>query len=392
MTKKQRKIEYNELEQELDIESFRDHIFEYFQNVQDPRRQQNITFKVEHVFFIIIAALLAGANNISQISLFCSVKKNWLKKLLGCESLPCYGTIWWTLARIKPEAMRCMLQGWLQILPEDLRDKVLAIDGKHLCGTRDSKSGKSLHLVSLFAAESGFVLAQHPVEEKSNEITAIPEVLDSVDVTGAVITIDAMGCQKGIAKNIIDKGANYVLALKGNAGLIHDELCNFFEQAQAVGYEGVNHSVFSEEDRGHGRFVKRVVRSVTDLEWLPQAKDWGGLKSIIEIQSTRVVKNVTSTEKRYYISSMCVEAERLARIIRSHWAIENNLHRQLDVNFLEDDSTVNVGCAAENLAIFRRMVLNILGSGKGLSRRRKTASWDEGYLTDLVMNFFIKYF
>jgi predicted transposase YbfD/YdcC len=286
-----------------------------------------------------------------------------------------------------------LLQNWLQGLPHELQDQVLAIDGKRLRGTQVESSIKPfLHLVSLFAVDSGIVVAHCPVEDKSNEITAIPEILNDVNIEGAIVTIDAMGCQKSIAKTICAKGADYVLALKGNAGLIHDEISNFFEQAEKAKYDGVEHSVFSEEEKKHGRDVERLFHCTKELDWLPQACEWANLRGLVEVKSTRKEKGKIFLEKRYYITSLETSAERLSVIIRSHWAIENNLHRNLDINFLEDASTANTGYAAENLAIFRRLALNVLGSGKGLASRRRTAGWDEKYLTDLVTKFFVKSF
>jgi predicted transposase YbfD/YdcC len=392
MTNKRKKNEYSDLDQTLDIEAFRDSILDFFSEIPDPRRPHSIIFKLEHLFFIIISAILAGANSIRRIALFCEAKSQWLKDLLSSNELPSYGAIWWVLVRVKPEAMQLLLKKWLQGIPEELREQVLAIDGKRLLGTQDNDVKPFLHTVSLFAVNSGIVISQVPVDDKSNEITAIPELLESVDIRGAVVTSDAMGCQKEIAKAICEKGADYVLALKGNAGLIHDELTNFFEQAEQVDYDGVEHKEFFEEDRGHGRFVIRATRCVQELEWLPQKAEWKNLKQVIEVSSKRTVKGKTSLEKRYYITSLGVSAEKLARIIRAHWGIENNLHWHLDVNFLEDKCHANTGYAAENLAIFRKMALNILGSGKGLAERRAKAAWDEKYLTEIVLKFFIKSF
>jgi predicted transposase YbfD/YdcC len=244
--------------------------------------------------------------------------------------------------------------------------------------------------VSLFAVNSGLILAQRPVEDKSNEITAIPKILGDVDIQGAIITIDAMGCQKNIAKQICNEGADYVLALKGNAGLIHDEIMQYFKEAEEAGYEYLEHTHCKQEDLGHGRTVLRTVRCVQDVEWIPQLNEWEKLKGLIEVVSQRTEKGKASIERRYYITSLDANAEKLERIIRSHWGIENNLHWQLDVNFAEDDSPINTGNAGENLATFRRMTLNILGSGKGLLDRRRNAAWNEDYLTELVKDFFIK--
>jgi len=393
MTSKPRKEEYTDLEKELDVEAFTDSILQFFRGVPDPRLSHNQIYKLEHVFFIILAAMLAGANSINQIAIFSKSKAQWIKNFIAIDGIPTYGVFWWILVRIEPIFMRQLLGTWLVGLPEGLRNQILAIDGKRLCGTQSEvQFNPFLHLVSLFAVNTGLLLAQQPVDSKSNEIKAIPKILDGVDIQGAVITSDAMGCQKDIAKKICDKGAGYVLALKGNAGLIHDEVMNFFEQAEQVGYDGVAHTSFKQKDLGHGRVVLRTVRCVQELEWLPQLEEWEKLKGIVEVVSERTEKGKTTIERRYYITCIDVTAEKLAQIIQAHWGIENNLHRQLDVNFAEDASLVNTGHAAENLAIFRRLALNILGSGKGLLERRKRAAWEEKFLTEVVMKFFIKSF
>jgi predicted transposase YbfD/YdcC len=393
MASKSRKDQYTDFDKELDIEEFRNSVLSYFKNVPDPRNGCNLTYKLEHIFFIILSAMLAGANSINQVALFAEVKAQWIKKLISIDSIPCYGVFWWILVRIKPEFLRQLLGDWIESLPEGLRDQILAIDGKCLRGTQESATlNPTLHLVSLFAVEKGIILGQQPVENKSNEITAIPKILEQLDIQGAIITSDAMGCQTDIAKKICDGGADYVLALKGNAGHIYDDVVEYFQEAKEAGYEYLEHTFSFEKDFGHGRIVSRTVRCVQDIEWLSQLDRWEKLKGLIEVISEREEKGKITTERRYYITSLDANAERFNRVIRSHWAIENNLHRQLDVNFVEDASVVNTGYAAENLATFRRLALNMLGSNKGLLERRKKAGWDETYLTEVIRKFFIKSF
>lgn len=393
MASKTRKDAYTDFEKDIDIEKFRDSILSYFSSIPDPRRSCNLTYKLEHIFFIILAAVLAGANSINQIAVFGQAKSKWVKRLIAIDSIPTYGIFWWTLVRIKPEFLRQLLREWLDTLPEGLKNQVLAIDGKCLRGTQSNITlNPTLHLVSLFAVESGVILAQQPVENKSSEIAAIPKILEEINIQGAIITIDAMGCQKDIAKKICDSGADYILALKGNAGLIYDEVVQYFKEVEEAGYEYLDHTFFFENDLGHGRLVSRTVRCVQDVKWLPQLNEWANLKGLIEVISERTEKGKTSIEHRYYITCLDANGERLAGAIKGHWGIENNLHRQLDVNFVEDDSVVNTGYASENLATFRRLALNILGSGKGLLERRKKAGWDENYLTEIVRKFFIKSF
>jgi len=394
MASKRSQEEYTDLEKEIDIEEFRVSILRYFSAIPDPRQECNLTYRLEYIFFIILSAVLAGANSINQIVVFSKAKAQWIKNLIPIDTIPSYGIFWWTLVRIKPEFLRCLLSEWLKTLPEKLRDQVLALDGKCLRGTQNSATlNQTLHLVSLFAVENGLVLAQQPVENKSNEITAIPKILDMIDIQGAIITSDAMGCQKDIAGKICEKGADYILALKGNQESLADEVENYFNQAEAINFEGVQCDAVGSKDDNHGRIEKREVYATEDIDWLPQKDMWRNLKSIIMVKSERLLPGMTPTvEKRYYITSLPASAPKIGRAIRKHWGIENNLHRQLDVNFSEDDSVVNTGYAAENFAIFRRLTLNMLGSGKGLLERRKKAAWNEDYLTEIVMKFFIKFF
>lgn len=394
MASKPRPNDYTDIEKEVDIEEFRESILNYFRTVPDPRQEDNRTYKLEHIFFIILSAMLAGANSINQIAIFAKAKVQWIKNLITIKTIPSYGIFWWTLVRIKPEFLRELIHNWLKTLPENLRNQILALDGKCLRGTQHSATlNQALHLVSLFVVDNGIIIAQQPVEDKSNEITAIPKILEQIDIRGAVITSDAMGCQKNIAEKICDNGADYVLALKGNQGLLADEVENYFTQAEAINFEDMECDAVGSEENAHGRIDRREVYVTEDLDWLPQKDEWKNLKSIIMIKSERFLShNQSSAEKRYYISSLPADGVKVGQIIRKHWGIENNLHRQLDVNFAEDGSVANTGHAAENLAIFRRLALNILGSGKGLLERRKKAAWNEDYLTEVVMKFFIKSF
>lgn len=393
MTARRKKDVYPDLDKELDLNAFRDSVLNFFKTIPDPRSKDNLKYKLEHIFFIILAAILAGANSIRKIALFVKTKEEWIMNLIEIDTIPSYGAIWWILVRVKPDLLRELITEWLSNLPQDLRDQILAIDGKRLCGTQsDDKLRPFLHLVSLFAVDRGIILKQKPVESKSNEITAIPVLLDGIDIKGAIITADAMGCQREIAAQICEKGADYVLALKGNAGLIYDEVVNYFKQAKEAAYDGVEHTFYHEEEKGHGRVISRQVRGIEELDWLPQAGNWECLQCLVEVESKRIEKGKSSTEHRYYITSLKADAKKLSRVIREHWRIENNLHWQLDVNFAEDSSVVNTGNAAENLAIFRRMALNMLGSGRGLSDRRQRAAWDERYLEATIKKFFIKSF
>jgi predicted transposase YbfD/YdcC len=288
---KSRKDDYTDLEKELDIEEFRESVLSYFKTIQDPRQPGNLTYKLEHIFFIILSAMLAGANSINQIALFAKAKTRWIKELIPIDTIPSYGIFWWVLVRIKPEFLRLLLSEWLDTLPEKSKNKILNMDGKCLRGAQKSTTLNShLHLVSLFAADEGIILTQQPVGDKSNEITAIPKILDQINIEGATITSDAMGCQKSIAKIICNKNADYVLALKGNQESLADEVENYFNQAEAINFEGVECDALGSKESGHGRVEKREIYVTEDIGWLPQKEEWSNLKSIIMIKSERLLK------------------------------------------------------------------------------------------------------
>jgi predicted transposase YbfD/YdcC len=232
------------------------------------------------------------------------------------------------------------------------------------------------------------ILGQLKTETKSNEITAIPELLDTIDIKGAVISIDAIGCQKAISKKIIEKEADYLLMVKDNQPTLHDEIRNFFEQAEKIKFEGVSHDSFITEDKGHGRNERREVYVSDDIDWLPMKNDWMGLKCVVMLKSFRTLNGVISEENRYYITSQPPVGERIARVVRSHWGIENKVHWILDVGFQEDLSQISTGHAAENFSIFRRMSLNVIrldpNKKTSLIGKRQCAGWDDEYMAYLL--------
>ncbi len=225
-------------------------------------------------------------------------------------------------------------------------------------------------------------------EKKSNEITAIPKLIESIDIKGAIITIDAMGCQKDIAKVIIEKEADYVLMVKDNQPSLNDEIQNYFNQAEAINFEWVPHESFVKEEVGHGRNERREIYVTDEIDWLPMKDEWRGLKSIALLKSFRTIDGVTSEERRYYVSSIPPVADRIARAIRSHWEIENKVHWILDVVFQEDLSQISTGYAAENFSILRRLTLNVIrldpDKKRSLKGRRECAGWDDDYMAYLL--------
>jgi len=267
-------------------------------------------------------------------------------------------------------------------------DEVYAIDGKALRGTAlKGKPNSYIHLVSLWACSQQLTLGQIKVGAKSNEITAIPKLLEIIDIAGATITIDAMGTQTAIADQIVDGGGNYVFALKGNQSSLHDEICSYFEQAERVDFEGIDYQSYCIVEEGHGRSEKRRFYVTNDIDWLPERDRWKGLRSIVLLISERTVDGKTSVEHWKFISSLPADARRTAYAIRSHWGIES-CHWTLDVGFQEDSLGAKAGNIPENLSMIRKMALALLKQDKktdgGIELKRKKAGWNPDYLLSLM--------
>lgn len=243
-------------------------------------------------------------------------------------------------------------------------------------------------MVSAWSSKRSLILGQLKTKTKSNEIKAIPELIDKLYIAGSIITIDAMGCQKAIAKKILENVANYIFSLKENHETLFDEVDNFFKQALAIDFEGVEYDSYYSENVGHGRIEKRHVYVSDEIDWLPMKSEWDGLKSVVMVVSERILDNKTSKETRYYISSLPCNAQRIGKAIRSHWEIENKVHWRLDVGFDEDACQLAAGHADENLSILRRLAINILRLGDNgkmsLQSRRQYAGWNDKYLFGLL--------
>ena len=252
-----------------------------------------------------------------------------------------------------------------------------------------------VHIVSAWAATNHLTLGQLKVDGKSNEITAIPKLLEVLDVEETIVTIDAMGCQTEIAEKIVDKGADYVLALKGNQETLSDEVENYFNQAEAVDFEGIECDALGSRETGHGRIEKREIYVTEDIDWLPQKSKWRNLKTIIMVKSERLVSGKpASFEKRYYISSLSADGVKIANAIRKHWGIENQAHWILDVAFREDEQNADAGNIAENMSLMRRIAMNLLKQEKsakcGMEIKRQMAGWDNEYLLKVIgIKFFL---
>ena len=364
---------------------------DYFDDLEDPRVNRTKVYPLNEILFIVICAIICGADSWRDFVDFGETKLDYLKKFYPFENgIPSKNTFARIMSAINPAKFKECFVEWMRSVQIKLHD-VIAIDGKALRHSfDDSKNQSPLFLVSAFASSLRLTLAQEKVSEKSNEITAIPKLLEMLEVKGAIITIDAMGCQKEIALKIREKEADYVLSLKGNHGKLHKNIKTFFESKINNGEESFN--FYEETGKSHHRIENRKYYITDAIEWLPNKDDWKDLKSIVMVQSTRETKKKVTVENRFYITSLSPKPELAAHAIRSHWAIENNLHWTLDVAFREDDSQIREKNAVENIGLVRKIGLNLLQTVKkvfkdmSIPRLRKKSGWDNKTLETVLMS------
>lgn len=359
----------------------------HFAELTDPRIDRTRLHGLLDIVAIAVCAVVAGAETWEDIEEFGHAKHAWLKSFLALPNgIPSHDTFARVFARLDPdEFQRCFL-GWIAALQESTDREVVAIDGKAQRGSHDRAGGKAaLHLVHAWATSNHLLLGQLAVDEKSNEITAIPELLKLLELTGAIVTIDAMGCQKEIARTIREREADYLLALKGNHEHLHGQVVAFWGEAYRRGFQGDDAVSYDRQwNRGHGRFEARRCWATSDLSWLEGRQEWEGLRSVVLIESERFVGESLSVERRYYLSSLPADAALLNEAARSHWGVENSLHWVLDVTFHEDKSRIRKENAPENFGLLRRLALCLLKkeptSKRSIKGKRLRASWDEDYL------------
>lgn len=391
MNAKSTKKIYNEESKNSDLEEFKIHLEEITNSISDPRSKDNQKYSLFTLIAIIFCAVISGANSINAIYRYATAKKKWLALWLNLnDETPSYDTFWWLLVRLDPEQTEILFRAWSSALSKADLDDLIAIDGKRVRGASNSKKHPKslLHIVSAWSSGRGLILGQVKTEAKSNEVTAIPELLQNIDIKCSTVTIDAIGCQKDIAKVIIEKGADYILMVKDNQRKLHDEIENYFKQAELVRFEDVPHNAFAANNKGYGRVECRELYVTDDIDWLPMKKDWVNLKSIVMVKSFRTIDGKTSEERRYYITSHLPIAEKIARATRNHWGIENKVHWILDVDFNEDLSQISTGHAAENFSILKRLTINVLtldlDKKKSLAGKRQIAGWNDDYMAYLL--------
>jgi len=359
---------------------------EIFSSLSDPRIDRTKVYPLETIIFLTISAVVAGAETFVDVEDFGNLKLNWLKKYVPCPDnrIPSHDTIGNFYSRLDPKEFESCFVNWVSQVCGISQGELISIDGKTLRGSYDKYDNKApIHMISAWASKNEVVLGQLKVTEKSNEITAIPTLLDVLEIKGAIISIDAMGCQTKIAEKIIEEGANYILALKGNQEALKEQVEPIFDIATPF-------SQYEHTEKNHGRIEHRKCSILTDLNLIEEAQNWKGIKAVVKIESSRmdVLTEKQTHETRYYITSLHTDAKHMNQLIRGHWAIENKLHWTLDVLFNEDLSRVRKDNAPENFSIIRRIALNLIKLDKTpkVSQRikRHRAAWSESFLEHLL--------
>lgn len=365
-------------------------IRKHFERVEDPRKRRGRRHLLADIMVVALCAVLCGADSWKAVSAFGRAKRKWFKTFLRLpHGIPSHYTFERVFAALNPVAFERCFAEWITGLRAGGEDLV-SIDGKTARGSFDRAGAKTAtHMVSAWASANGLVFGQLATETKSNEITAIPKLLELLDVKGATVTIDAEGCQKDIARKIVDREADYVLALKGNHPTFHDEVKLFMDDAIAKDFKGIAHDTCQSVTGDHGRIETRRAWVTPEVSWFEDRGAWTGLKSFAAVECERTAGEKTSCERRYFISSLDgTSAQALAHAVRCHWEIENKLHWVLDVGFGEDACRVRKGHGAENFSRLRRMALNLLKSETterlGIKNKRLLAGWDHDYLLKLL--------
>lgn len=361
---------------------------DHFRSLPDPRQRGKVIYPLDEVLLLCLLAVLAGADSFVEIARFGVKKLDLLRRFRPfADGTPSHDQVGDLFAALDAEKFQQCFVAWVADLT-GVPSGVVAIDGKTSRRSHQKKNGKAaIHMVSAFAARQRLVLGQVKVNEKSNEIVAIPKLLEMMAIEGAIVTIDAMGCQRDIAKKIIEKKADYVLALKGNQGSLHDDVKLFVAEQKDRGFQDTKISRHQTVDGDHGRIETRTTTVIHDVAWLQEHHNWPGLKSVVMVESIREIGEKTEVETRFYITSLVLTAMQLAGIIRSHWSVENSLHWVMDMIFRDDECRIRTDHAPANFTTIKHMALNLIRRAPGkdsLRVRRKVAAWDDDFLASLI--------
>jgi predicted transposase YbfD/YdcC len=365
----------------------------YFKDLPDSRQSGKVKYPLGEILLLCLLAVVAGAETITDIAKFGRLKLAFLRRFRPfADGTPAHDHLGDILATLAPEPFERCFVAWVAA-QTGVPAEVVAVDGKTVrrSGSKTSKKKKDLkgpiHIVSAFAARQRLVLGQVKVGEKSNEIIAIPKLLGMLSIEGAIVTIDAMGCQRDIAQTIVDKKADYILALKGNQGTLKDDVKLFVDEQKAVDFKDAKVSRDKTVDGDHGRIETREITVIHDVEWLQQRHDWPGLKSVVVVESTREVAGKIDREMRLYITSLVLLANQIGPMVRGHWMIENGLHWIMDMIFRDDECRVRTDNAPANFSTIKHMAYNLMrraATKDSMRLRRKVAAWDDEFLASLI--------
>ena len=366
-------------------------LFESVEEIKDPRVERTKLHSLKDILVMAVCATICGADNWEEIAEFGESKREWFASFLELENgIPSHDTFRRVFILLDNIELKSLFVEWISSAISLSKGTLVNIDGKNLCGSKEPLRGKkALNVVSAWASEQSVVLGQVRCAEKSNEITAIPELLKILDLAGCIVTIDAMGCQTEIVQEIAEKGADYVISLKGNQGNLHQAIKDYLDWAERIKFKQISYDYCERLEKGHGRIEERRCWITEEIDWLESKGAWKNLKSVIMVEARREVMGGKKTvERRYFISSLEANAESALKAVRGHWAIENELHWCLDIGFREDANQVREAKSAENLATLRHIGINLLKQEKsckrGIEGKRKKAGWDESYLLKVL--------
>lgn len=361
----------------------------HFANLTDPRRD-NKRHKLIDIITIALCAVICNADGFEHICEFGHAKYEWFKRFLTLpHGIPSADTFERVFARIDPQEFKACFLEWIRAINQLTKGEVIAVDGKTLRRSYDQSNGKAaIHMVSAWACANGIVLGQVKTDEKSNEITAIPQLLKMLEIEGCIVTIDAMGCQKRICETIVEKDADYVFSLKGNQGHLHDDVKSYFQDQKQNDFKGVSFDYHESIDADHGKIEIRRYWTVSQIDWLQGKENWRNLATICMVERERQFEDKIESETSYYIGSVASNAKLFAQSVRDHWRVENSLHWVLDVSFREDESRIRKDNAPDNFAVLRHIALNMIKKEtslkKSIKAKRLRAGWDNNYLEKIL--------
>ena len=366
-------------------------LIEHFSSLTDPRIERNKKHQLIDIIVLSVSALCSGANGWEAIEEFGHEKREWLQQFIPLNNgIPSHDCIQYVISRLSSSEFKDCFINWVNSIMKVCSGEIIAIDGKTARGSRDKKNNKNpLHMVSAWACQQRFVLAQEAIDDKSNEITAIPKLLKLLEIKGCIVTIDAMGCQRTIAKQIVDQEGDYVLGLKGNQSKLHEAVKDFFTTTDTTDFKQVDHDYIEETDKGHGRLETRRYWISSNLNTLPNTAQWAGFNSIGMVERDCIQGEKHTIERRYFICSINEDAKLFAKAVREHWGVENPLHWRLDVIMGDDASRIKKDNGATIMTSLRHLCMNLFEgepSSLSLAKKKRKASWNDNYRAKVIFS------